>query len=221
MQLSDITLYTQDATYGTTIDLLPLCCQKFRETNATRFKFTFVPSKTTSRDPDTFKIEGNRLQKLLVGWKGTFISDRIISKPIQYFEFRVETSDVHGIFVGVTDDANQASFDGYMPINEQTICALYNSPNGTPISDHHVVNVWSTTKTDIGDVLTIVVDRVDDEIRFYRNMVYVGIGNRRPSQFRELYAFASLFYKDQAIVLCERYEYYQLTKIKPLKTDQI
>jgi hypothetical protein len=152
-------------------------------------------------------VDGTKIEKLVDCWSYAFVSEKPLEiKNILYFEIEVLAGMYDGIYIGVTEDPIQSSFSGttYKPT-----CAIYNNSNGN-IGGNKNVKCTKGASAITGDVLGVVFDREKNEIRFYKNGSFVGRGSMKPSKFRVVYAFTSVFYSNQTIQLCEKYAYQDL-----------
>ncbi len=208
--LTDLSIVT----YGTNSaekDLYAYCVQSFRKIEP-RIKFCFKPTINTIRDHlrvYNLTNKNKKIEKEQSSWDCCFISNVPLHKTVSYFELSIHGRGYDGIFVGVTDDVEQTSQG---PINAERTCAFYNYASGN-FSNREIV-----VPTSIGNLFSqpyivgVVIDRIVDKIQFYVNGKYFTSGTKSPSEFKELYAFVSVYYKKQTIEVCEKYGFYSLQR---------
>ncbi len=180
-----------------------------------RVKFTFVCTvnpathEAMARKSTEIDNSNSRILKKLDGWFSSFVSDKPLTKKINYFELKFvkNSSHIQGIFMGVTNSMQPTDF-GMVDI--KNTCAMYNAV-GNNLSAG-IVKSLSSGNTDHGDVIGIVVDRVYDYILFYKNKELIAIGNAKPSDYYELYAFCSIYFKGMGLEITEKYDYHDLKR---------
>jgi hypothetical protein len=147
-----------------------------------------------------------------------------LDRKISYFEVlladRSQTGEYSGVFVGVTDDT-AATANDEKPIKLKHTCAVFNTERGNRHSnmyDSESVRVNRSARTKTGDIMGVVVDRIQDKILFYLNGIYLGEGINGPSNYGTLYAYVSTYFETEVITLVEKYDYKQLDNRKIINT---
>jgi hypothetical protein len=69
-----------------------------------------------------------------------------------------------------------------------------------------------------GDVVGVVVDHIEDAIKFYINGDLIAVGHRKPSDLGdELYVFVNLYYAKQIMAQCKKYSLFDLKDSRDVK----
>jgi hypothetical protein len=63
---------------------------------------------------------------------------------------------------------------------------------------------YNTHAYNAGDMFGCLVDFPKDEIKFYRNGVYVGVSNMKPSSMRTVYPCVFLYYQNDKVRLLDK-----------------
>jgi hypothetical protein len=147
------------------------------------------------------KISGN-------SWGNPILSTKPFeTTPIFYFQMKILHAKVGcgGLFFGVSNTANPPTFSYSDP--NYTIC-IYNQDNiGLDVDS---VQHKNSCVASIGDVLAIVVDRIQDSILFYKNGKLAAVGKRKPSEMPILYAALWIFYADNTFEIGDFIPYVKL-----------
>jgi hypothetical protein len=198
------------------LDLTALLATVYR--NNTRFRFKFVPI-VSERNPNlrtsTFSLSNNdtKFTKNESEWGTYFISDVPMKQDINYFEVKMtHTGDfTAGNYVGIID-TSKPEFIGPFGLKDQ-ICAIYLNETGNMISNT-LITPYGNAKTVNGDVVGVVVNRIKDEVVFYKNGKLVGMSkDLRPSAFQDIHAFCACFFENQGQEIIEEYAYGSLPRI--------
>jgi hypothetical protein len=157
-----------------------------------RIKATVIHWSTNDKDYNILS-GGARIVKKIDGWGAKCRSTCILTDTISYCQMRVnildssETSSGSGIFFGV----NSTSMESSLWSGPSVVCVY--SKSGTSLDQRGVEHV-KEFKTKPGDVLSMVVDLNEDQIRFYQNTELIAIGKQKPSVLMPMYAVTWLFY---------------------------
>lgn len=157
-----------------------------------RIKATLIQWSSSAKEYSILS-SGTKIVKKTDGWGAKCQSMHTITDTISYFQMRVnvldssETSSGSGIFFGVLNRDSMGSLWS----GSGVVCVY--SKSGTSLDKSSVEHV-KEFKTKAGDVLSMVVDLNEDQIRFYLNTELVAIGNRKPSVLMPLYVVTWLFY---------------------------
>jgi hypothetical protein len=146
------------------------------------------------------------------GWDPPLFSIKPITK-LTYFQLKINHLEDHthyfvpatGIFIGVS---RSNTVDTYAYAGRNVIC-IYNSELDSD-KNHDTWHISCTASA--GDVIGVVIDLKEDQVRFYVNAKFVGVGTRRPSAYQTLYAVLWLFYHDCDVELGEYFPYETLQK---------
>jgi hypothetical protein len=213
----DVTISVQGN--GTSKNLLQLCMKQFREVSP-RIQFRFRCTEDTKQKLYSLNDDRRTIYKNVSNWNCVLISDIPLDRKISYFEVlladRSRTGEYSGVFVGVTDDT-AATADDEKPINIKHTCAVFNTERGNRISnqyDSESVRVNRSARTKTGDIMGVVVDRIQDKIIFYLNGVYLGEGIKGPSNYGTLYAYVNTYFETEVITLVEKHDFKQLDNRK-------
>jgi hypothetical protein len=194
------------------IDTVSLIVQQLR-TNF-RFRFKFVPVERPSSDSlsSFYTCTHDSFYKKKTNWQICVVSDAPIVAKICFFEILIvdNSGAPRGQIVGVTGDKLE-HFKGYL---EEHHCAIYNSKSGV-ISDFNMKEKrFESALTKDGDVFSVIVDQIVDKISFFLNGKWLGYGDKKPSQFKEIYVLGSTFYENMGQQIAERYSYHDLVRNK-------
>jgi hypothetical protein len=182
-------------------NLLSLLTSNMRK-KSSRFKFKLVRSKRA----DFYTTNGYTAEKLHGDWTGNLLSDKPMTENFSFFEVQLQqtsTGEVDGSYIGISDGPDHSSFYGHMT---SSICAIYTS-NECNIAAAPFISVTTANQEFAAfrhnSVIGVVVDKITDELRFYLDGGLVGIGTTKPSQFKDIYVFIAMFYKDAKISIVD------------------
>jgi hypothetical protein len=158
-----------------------------------RIKTTVIHWRTSGEEYNILS-GGTRIVKKTDGWGAKCRSTDSIADTISYCQMRVnildssETPSGSGIFFGVV---NSDSMESSLWSGPSVMCVY--SKSGTSLDKRSVEHVKEFNTKD-GDVLSMVVDLNEDQLRFYQNTELIAIGKQKPSILMPLYAITWLFY---------------------------
>jgi hypothetical protein len=184
---SDVSFLTQND-HITSAHIYSLCMRKLRAPHPCRFKFDF---ETIVND------ESHCV---------TIISTQTIHQNLCYFEVDfILPGYFNLIYVGVTSNKSISLSELQKNTSKETVALVSTLSARIPNQNLGCEKIRLKKQ----DVISVIVDYSADEILFYRNSVYMGIGLIKPSSMRNLYPFI-VTWTDTTAHLVERYTYGEL-----------
>jgi hypothetical protein len=139
-------------------------------------------------------------------WRNPIFSSEPLREQITYHEIRLHNKG-HLLFYGIAKGKNIGTSTF---LDSTSTCCLFTDPSSLGSRSITVIKDCTAKK---GDVLGLVVDKLREEIRFYRNGVLIAKGMQKPTSMEPMYIVSWLYYRDSAIETCTVHPY-ELLKLE-------
>jgi hypothetical protein len=173
--------------------------QKFKKTLSTRV-LTDIIQWETSNAIYVVTNDGTRVRYTKSYWSNPLYSQQVLpTKNITYFQVRITNhgtvTAAGGIVVGISNKSERG---------RKMICMI-NTATGA--------SEYSCFTATTGDVVGVVIDHVQDSVRFYLNGRFQKEGFDVPSAISPMYAVIELYFLNCVVESGDYYKYHELVHV--------